>query len=188
LDLVRLRGRVWFGGRLVIVRESLDSAVFGFIYNAAAHGSCGPRGLNRRLAVEIGFGPVSEPLPVWRLAGHGLGTAGFRHSWMSADCDCCRTVCFRGLIRKSDTDIVFRSGRTLESMCVRLCGWAAIIEEPWYSAVLGWVRAVAIRSSDDYLWADSGIGMRDWIWFGFGVVVGLAAGCSWSENRRIPTF
>lgn len=37
-------------------------------------------------------------------------------------------------------------------------------------------------------WTGSEIGPRDWIWSGFGAVVGSAAGCSWSGNRRIPLF
>ncbi len=44
------------------------------------------RGLVRRLDLEIGFGPASGPWPVWRLAGHSPGTAGFRRFRMSADC------------------------------------------------------------------------------------------------------
>ena len=42
--------------------------------------------------------------------------------------------------------------------------------------------------SGRYLWTSSEIGRRDWIWSGFGAVAGLAAGCSWSENRGIPPF
>ena len=122
-------------------------------------------GLNRGLAVEIGFGPASGPWPVWRLAGHGMGTAGFRRFRMNADCvslpDCLfpRTdseigrryrirseentgIC--GLARELDAEIGFGTRGTLESACACLCGWLVMISEPRYSAVSGWIWVVIV--------------------------------------------
>ena len=122
-------------------------------------------GLNRGLAVEIGFGPASELWLVWRLAGHGMGTAGFRRFRMNADCvslpDCLfpRTdseigrryrirseentgIC--GLARELDAEIGFGTRGTLESACACLCGWLVMISEPRYSAVSGWIWVVIV--------------------------------------------
>ena len=57
MDLVRLRGRVWFGGRLAIVRESQDSAVSGLMGIASVCRIACFRGSVRESDIEIGFGP-----------------------------------------------------------------------------------------------------------------------------------
>ena len=44
------------------------------------------RGLVRKSDLEIGFSPAWELWLVWRLAGHGMGTAGFQCFWVDADC------------------------------------------------------------------------------------------------------
>lgn len=44
------------------------------------------RGLIGKSDLEIGFSPVWGPWPVWLLAGHGPGTAGFRRFRLGADC------------------------------------------------------------------------------------------------------
>ena len=100
---------------------------------------------------DIGFGPASELWLVWRLAGHGMGTAGFRRFRMNADCvslpDCLfpRTdseigrryrirseentgIC--GLARELDAEIGFGTRGTLESVCALLCDRPVIINEP----------------------------------------------------------
>ena len=76
----------WLCGRLAVIKEPWCPAVFVWTRlepSAAVAATCGPV---RRLAVEIGFGPVSGPWPVWRLAGLGLGTAGFRRFRIDTDC------------------------------------------------------------------------------------------------------
>lgn len=88
------------------------------------------RGLVRKSDLEIGFSPAWELWLVWRLAGHGMGTAGFRRFWIGVVCDRCRIVCFHGPIRRSDIEIGFGPGGTLESMCALLCDRPVIINEP----------------------------------------------------------
>ena len=76
----------WLCGRLAVIKEPWCPAVFVWTRlepSAAVAATCGPV---RRLAVEIGFGPVSGPWPVWRLAGHGPRTAGFRRFRIDTDC------------------------------------------------------------------------------------------------------
>ena len=72
--------------RSTIINEPQDSAVFGWVRFAAV--CCGGRtcGLDRESDLEIGFSTAWELWLVWRLAGHGMGTAGFRRFRMSADC------------------------------------------------------------------------------------------------------
>ena len=91
---------------------------------------------------------------------------------MSADCARCRTTCFRGLIRKSGTDIGFDPSVAAES---------AVFLIDRISKALGF-RCFRLDTGVDRLslaplsWTDSGIRVRDWIWSGFGAVAGLAAG------------
>ena len=52
-----------------------------------------------------------------------------------------------GLVRELDADIGFGTRGALESVCALLRGWSVIINEPWYSAVSGWLRVVAVCRS-----------------------------------------
>ena len=111
----------------------------------------------RRLAVEIGFGPASELWPVWRLAGHGLGTAGFRRFRIDTDCVRCRTACFRGLIRESDIEIGFNPCMAAQS---------AVFLIDRIPKALGFRRSRmdtdCVRLPDClFWWTDSGIGPRN---------------------------
>ena len=175
-------------GRPILIDEPRYSAVSGCVRAAIVCRRRRRLGLTRGFGCEIGFGPISEPWPVWLLAGHGLGTAVFRCFRIDTDCVRCRTACFRGLIRKSDTEIGFGPRRTLGSVCARLHDRPIIINEPRYSGGVGLARVVGVCRSGSYPWTSSEIGPRDWIWFGFGAVAGLSAGWSWSGDRGIPTF
>ena len=100
----------------------------------------------------------------------------------------CRTACFRGPIRKSNTEIGFGTRRTLESVCVRLRGWSVMINEPRHSAVSGWMRVVIVCRSD----ATRGPVRRSGLEIGFGPAlqqrpVRRSVG-SWSGNRGIQPF
>ncbi len=59
----------------------------------------------------------------------------------------CRTACFHGPIRKSDTEIGFGPRGTLESVCALLCDRPVIINELRYSAVSRLVRVVIVCRS-----------------------------------------
>ena len=76
----------WLCDRPIIINEPRYSAGSGCVRAAIVCRRRRCLGLVRRLAVEIGFGSVSWSWPVWRPAGHGLGTAGFSRFRMSANC------------------------------------------------------------------------------------------------------
>lgn len=76
----------------VMIKELRYSAVSGWLWAVAVCGRGGSRGLNLESGAKIGFGPTSGPRPVWRLAGRGPGTAGFRRFRIGV-------CCFRSSLR-----------------------------------------------------------------------------------------
>lgn len=76
----------WLCDRSIIINEPRYSAVSGCVRAAIVCLRRRRLGLIRGFGCEIGFGPASGPWPVWRLAGHGLGTAGFRRFRIDTDC------------------------------------------------------------------------------------------------------
>lgn len=76
----------WLCDRSITINEPRYSAVSGCVRAAIVCRRRRRLGLIRGFGCEIGFGPASGPWPVWRLAGHGLGTAVFRCFRIDADC------------------------------------------------------------------------------------------------------
>ena len=178
----------WLCGRLAVIKEPWCPAVFVWTRlepSAAVAATCGPV---RRLAVEIGFGPVSGPWPVWRLAGHGPRTAGFRRFRIDTDC----VHLPDHLFPWTDSGIGHRDRIRYEGNTgISVCLAARPADFNRRTAGFRWFRLCTggdCLSQAPLSWTGSEIGPRDWIWFGFGAVTGLAAGCSWSGNRGIPPF
>lgn len=76
----------WLRDQSIIINEPRYSTVSGCVRAVIVCRRRRRLGLIRGFGCEIGFGPASGPWPAWRLAGHGLGTAGFRRCRIDADC------------------------------------------------------------------------------------------------------
>ena len=151
---------------------------------AAVAATCG---LVRGLAVEIGFGPASGPWPVWRLAGHGMGTAGFRRFRMSADCGHLPDRLFP----RTDSGIGRRNRIRYEvNTGIDVCPAVRQIDDNQRTLVFRRFRlgaGVDCPPQRRYSWTDSKVGRRDRIWTvdcgGIGDVSRCAAG---ERGSRVP--
>ena len=146
------------------------------------------RGLIRRLDIEIGFDPCMAAQSAAFLIDRIPKALGFRRFRMGADCvrlpDCLFPWIGSRIGRRNR---IRYEGNTGISVCLAVrpvgCNQRALVFRCFRVDAVG-----TVCRSGRYLWTSSEIGRRDWIWFGFGAVTGLAAGCSWSGNLGIPPF